>query len=58
MRVISIRVEVGEKSGRSRGDRDTHVPESTPFARGLQGSAKVDWVTVWLPALLDFELGE
>jgi hypothetical protein len=26
-------------------------PESKPFARGWQGLAKVDWVTVWFPGL-------
>ena len=30
----------------------THWPESSPPVRVVQGFAKVDWVTVWFPPLL------
>ena len=36
----------------------THGPESAPPERGMQGFAKVDWVTVWIPALLETRSGQ
>jgi len=44
--------ETFEKTDDDAGSIDTHAkPVSKPPARGLQGSARVDWVTVWFLGL-------